>query len=31
MNGRVKFHAHAQDANIDWDSVAIAAGALAKI
>jgi hypothetical protein len=31
VRGRVKFHAPAADANIDWDATATTAGALAKI
>ncbi|MDT0235262.1 winged helix-turn-helix domain-containing protein [Curtobacterium sp. BRB10] len=31
VRGRVKFHAPAADANIDWDAAAATAGALAKI
>lgn len=31
VRGRVKFHAPASDANIDWDAAATTAGALAKI
>ncbi|MBT1657459.1 hypothetical protein KK104_12300, partial [Curtobacterium flaccumfaciens pv. betae] len=31
VRGRVKFHAPAADANIDWEAAAATAGALAKI
>ncbi|AOX65758.1 hypothetical protein BJK06_08330 [Curtobacterium sp. BH-2-1-1] len=31
VRGRVKFHAAAADANIDWDAAAATVGALAKI
>ncbi|PZE86104.1 hypothetical protein DEJ00_17720 [Curtobacterium sp. MCLR17_039] len=31
VRGRVKFHAPALDANIDWDAAVATAGALAKI
>lgn len=31
VRGRVKFHAPAADANIDWDAASATAGALAKI
>ena len=31
VRGRVKFHAPAPDANIDWDAAVATAGALAKV
>lgn len=31
VRGRVKFHAPATDANIDWDAAAATAGALTKV
>ncbi|MDD1386772.1 hypothetical protein [Curtobacterium poinsettiae] len=31
VRGRVKFHAPAPDANIDWDAAAATAGALTKV